>query len=429
MIQSPHLQRALLLHQQGRNALAEKEVRQHLAAYPEDAFGQAVLALSLLEQEQRDAAEEAARQAIGYAPDLAFTHYVLARVLADRYRFVEAEIAIDEALRLDPEDADYHGVRASIEFQQEDWAEALKAAETGLRFSAEHVICNNLRAMALVKLGRNTEAGLTIRATLAREPESALSHANQGWTLLEQNSRKEAMKHFRESLRLDPTSDWARAGLVEAIKSGNPIYAVMLKYMLWMAKLSSRTRWVIIIGGYFGSRILAVMAHDQPGLGPFVNPLRIAYCVFALLTWLAVPIFNLTLFLHPFGRHALSGNQRAQAMLVGSCLFLALAFLAAAMVPGVRATHLLSALILGALAIPASAVTGCSEGWARAVMITIVAGLGTLAAFVVAVVSFSNLGKSSPLAEAAYSALGLYWVGVFASQWLAIWLSSQTPAR
>ena len=429
MMQSPHLQRALLLHEQGRHVMAEKEVRQHLAVYPQDGFGQAVLALLLLAQEQRDAAEEAARQAIGYAPDLAMTHYALAQVLADRHRFVEAELAIDEAIRLDPEDADYHGLRANIELQQEDWSGALRAAETGLQFSAEHVMCNNLRAMALVKLGRKAEAGATIRATMAREPDNALSHANQGWTLLEQGRRKEAMNHFRESLRLDPTSDWARAGLVEAIKAGNPVYAVMLNYMLWMAKLSSRTRWLIIIGGYFGSRVLAAMAHNNPELGPIVNPLRIVYCVFALLTWLAVPIFNLMLFLHPVGRHALSGKQRAQAILVGSCLFLALAFLAAAQVAGARAGHLLSALVLGLLAIPASAVTWCSEGWPRAAMITIVAALGALASFVVVVFSFCSLGKNSPLAEAGYSALGFYLLGVFASQWLAIWLSSQKSTR
>ena len=426
---SPQLQRALLLQEQGRHAMAEKELRQHLAANPQDGFGQALLAVTLLDQEQRDAAEQAAREAIGCAPDLAFAHYALSRVLADRRRFAEAAAAIGEAIRLDPEDADFHGARAAIEFQQEHWREALAAAETGLQFSAEHVPCNNLRAMALVKLGRKSEAGATIRATLAREPENAHSHANQGWTLLEQGRRKEAMEHFRESLRLDPTNDWARAGLVEAIKAGNPIYAVMLKYILWMAKLSPRTRWLIIIGGYVGSRMLAGLAHQNPDLAPFVNPLRIAYCAFALLTWLAVPIFNLTLFLHPVGRHALSPRQRSQAMLVGSCILLALVFLAAGLVPGAREGHLLSALICGLLALPASAIGSCSEGWPRGVMIAVVAVLAAIGVFVVAVFSFIFPEMNSPLAQWADSALSLYLLGAIASQWLAIWLSTQTPTR
>jgi tetratricopeptide (TPR) repeat protein len=429
MNSSPHLQRAILLREQGRPALAEQELRQHLAANPQDGFGQALLAATLLDQEQRDAAERAAREAIGYAPDLAFAHYALARVLADRRRFTEAAAAIGEAIRLEPEDADYHGVRSSIEFQQQHWREALATAETGLQFSAEHVACNNLRAMALVKLGRKSEAGATIRATLAREPENALSHANHGWTLLEQGRRKEAMEHFRESLRLDPTNDWARAGLVEAIKAGNPIYAVMLKYILWMAKLSPRTRWLIIIGGYFGSRVLAGLAHENPELGPLVNPLRILYVAFALLTWLAVPVFNLSLFLHPIGRHALSREQRSRAVLVGSCLLLALGFLGAGLLPGSRGGHLMSALIFGLLALPASAVHLCTEGWPRGAMIAIVALLAALGVFVVAVFSFINPGMGSPLAHSADGALTLYLLGAFASQWIAIWLSSQTPTR
>ena len=426
---TPNLQRALLLQEQGRSALAEQELRQHLAAHPGDGFGQALLAVTLLEQDQRDAAERAAREAIGYAPDLAFTHYALARVLTDRHRLAEAAAAIGEAIRLEPEEADYHGMRAGIEFEQEHWPEALAAAEAGLQFSAEHVACNNLRAMALVKLGRKAEAGATMRATLARNPENAVSHANQGWTLLEQNRRKEAMEHFRESLRVDPTNEWARAGLVEAIKAGNPLYAVMLKYILWMAKLSSRTRWMIIIGGYFGSRILAGMAHENPQMALYVNPLRIVYCAFALLTWLAVPVFNLTLFLHPIGRHALSPRQRSQALLVGICLLLALVFLAAALMPGAVGGHLLSALIFGLLALPASAVYSCSEGWPRLTMAGIVAVLAALGTYVVAVFSFIHPDGRSQLAQSAGGILSFYLLGAFASQWLAIWLSSQRPAR
>jgi tetratricopeptide (TPR) repeat protein len=426
---SPQLQRALLLQEQGRHALAEKELRQHLASNPQDGFGQALLAVALLDQKKRDAAEQAAREAIGYAPDLAFAHYALARVLADRRRFPEAAAAIGEAIRLEPESADYHSVRAAIEFEQEHWREALAAAETGLQFDAAHVSGNNLRAMALVKLGRKSEAGATIRATLAREPENAYSHANQGWTLLEQSRRQEAMEHFRESLRLEPTNEWARAGLVEAIKSGNPVYAVMLKYILWMTKLSPRTRWLIIIGGYFGSQVLADLAHGNPEMAPFVNPVRIAYCTFALLTWLAVPVFDLSLFLHPVGRHALNREQRSRALLVGSCLLLALGFLVAGLVPGARGGHFLSALVFGLLALPASAVHSCTEGWPRTAMAIIVVGLAAIGIYVAVVFSFVSPGRGSPLAQSASAAFTFYLLSSFASQWLAIWLSTRTPTR
>src|SRR5262249_13736238 len=140
----------------------------------------------------------------GKAPDLAFAHYALARALMERNRLEAASGAILEAVRLEPQDPDYHGLKAAIFLQREMWQDALAAAETGLQMDAEHVTCNNLRAMALVKLGRKADAGITIDSTLSREPENSFSHANKGWTLLEQGRRKEALKHFQESLRLQP---------------------------------------------------------------------------------------------------------------------------------------------------------------------------------------------------------------------------------
>ena len=365
MNDSPQLQRALVLHEQGRHDLAEKELRQHLAQTPDDGYAQALLAITLLEREQLDAAERTAREAIGNAPDFAFTHFALARVLSSRHREAEALSAIEEAIRLEPEDADYHGMRGGIEFDRQRWQAALDAAEEGLQFEPEHTGCNNLRAMALVKLGRKSEAGATIERTLARDPDNAFSHANQGWTLLEQGRRKEAMNHFRESLRLDPTNDWARAGLVEGLKAGNPLYAVMLKYFLWMQKLSDGARWGVIIGGYFANRVMAGAARSNPDLAPWLLPVRILYVVFVVFTWLAYPIFNLMLFLHPVGRHALDKEQRAQASWVGISLAIGLGSLIAWGVIGRKGDYLIPALVFGLLAIPIAAVFGCAKGWPR----------------------------------------------------------------
>lgn len=407
--------------------MAEKELRQHLVQEPNDGFGHSLLAISLLEQERLDDAEQAAREGIGNMPDLAFAHYALARVLSSRNREAEAVGAIHEAIRLEPTDADFHGMLASIEFARQQWQASLNAAETGLQFDPEHTGCNNLRAMALVKLGRKAEAGATIDRTLARAPEDPFSHANQGWTLLEQGRRKEAMHHFRESLRLDPTNDWARAGLVEAIKSGNPLYAVMLKYFLWMQKLSPNARWGIIIGGYIGNRLLGGAARSNPDLAPWLLPVRILYLVFVVLTWLAYPIFNLMLFLHPMGRHALDHEQRSQASWVGILLALAIASLSLWLVAH-DDRFLLPAIVFGLLAIPTSAIYSCAIGWPRLTMTAIT--LTLLAAGMTSVLlSFGRLAKDSPAANIEGGSFTLFLIGTFVSQWIANWLSQQRPRR
>ncbi|MBN8247635.1 MAG: tetratricopeptide repeat protein [Verrucomicrobia bacterium] len=429
MTPEPHLQRALLLQQQDRHAQAETELRKHLAGDPRDAVAHASMALSLAALDRLDEAEAAAREAAGIAPDLAFAWYALAQVLSDRNRPDDAAGAIAEAIRHDPGDADYQGVRAGIEFQRRRWADALAAAEAGLASDPEHVGCNNLRAMALVKLGRKSEAGTTLDATLSRAPDNSLSHANKGWTLLEQGDHRQAMTHFRESLRLDPSNDWARQGLVEALKSGNPVYAVMLRYFLWMDKLSEQARWGILVGGYVGSRMLGSVASSHPEWAPWILPVRIAYIAFALLTWLAQPLFNLLLFLHPVGRHALDATQRRQAGAVGVCAGVALASLVTWMVSGFTGPFLTPALVFGLLAVPVAAVFACQPGWPRLTMSAIALVLAAAGLTAVAIAVLVRPDPKTEMATLGSLALSLFLLGTFLSQWIANLLMSRTPQR
>ena len=159
----------------------------------------------------------------------------MASVLDDRRRYPEARTAIEEAIRLDAADADYFALLSNIEFQEYRWQDSLSAAEQGLLFDAEHIGCTNLRAMALVKLGRKAEAGVTIDAALAKNPDNSITHANQGWTLLEKGDPKKALEHFREALRLDPENEWARRGTVEALKARNNAHAQILPFVLCVA--------------------------------------------------------------------------------------------------------------------------------------------------------------------------------------------------
>jgi tetratricopeptide (TPR) repeat protein len=377
-LMTPHLQRAAQLIRLNRHELAEKELRQALVADPNSAAAHALLASCLLERKAYDDAQAEAQTAVGLAPDDPQTHYMLARVWRERgYRDRAARFA-DEAIRLDPADADYRAFRAVVHFDASQWKEALASAEAGLSFDAEHTGCNNLRAMALVKLGRKGEAGATIDAALAREPENSWSHANKGWTLLESRKLDEALKHFRESLRLDPTNDYARAGIVEALKARNPIYGLFLRYMLWMAKLPPRWQFAVILGGFFGNRFLGNFAETNPQYGPWVLPIQIAYTLFAILTWMAQPIFNLLLRLNRFGRHALSAEQKLESNLIGGSWAAAIVILLVAWLGGHSAWYEIS-LQMALLAFPIHLVFQVPEGGPH----TLVAGAASLLFFLI----------------------------------------------
>lgn len=429
---NPHLQRGLLLFQQSRHELAETELRQALTFDPDDAYAHALLALCLAHREQFKEATEEAQQAIHLAPDFSFAHYALAHIWHERHHYDQALAAVNEALRIDPEDADYCALLSQIHLDLKQWAPALAAAERGLQFNPEHVACTNLRAIALVKLGRKAEAGATIDAALAKNPDNAVTHANQGWTLLEQNQPERALHHFREALRLEPDNEWARAGIIEALKARYFIYSIFLRYFLWMAKLSPNVQWGIIIAGWFGNRMLGSAAKANPDLAPFIWPVRILYLAFVFLTWTADPLFNLLLRLNRFGRLALTEEKTRASNWVGSCLLLAVLALIACALNGFAGPWVLAALVFGFLVIPMSGTFNCREGWPRKMMAgyTALMAAAGLAGFGLAlVIEGRPKSEVEPLVGLMTGCFSAFFIGAIGSSWVANFLMTRQPRR
>lgn len=410
---SLHRQRALVLMEQGRAELAEPELRRALAEDPHDPYLHALLGLCLARLERKDPALAEAREAVGLAPDFGFAHYALARVLLMQDRPDEALRALEPALADDPEDPDYHAAAASAHLARRRWAQALEAAEEGLGWDPDHVDCTNLRATALVQLGRRDEAAAALGEALARDPEDAFTHANQGWALLHRGQPRPAAEHFRESLRLNPTNEWARAGLVEAMKARNPVYAALLRYFLWMSRLSPRTQWMVVIGGVVGYNVLSDVVEGVPSLRWLLVPLMVGYLGFVLLSWTAEQLFNLVLFLDPLGRHALSRDQRVFSALLGGCVLAALACAAWGAAGGGTQAWLGTGLFAG-LMIPVAG-TSRAAGKSRVVM-------GGVASVLFLLVLFAVSGYPS---DAADTAGGIAIFGIIASSWIGNFIAAR----
>jgi tetratricopeptide (TPR) repeat protein len=306
---SSHIERARLLINQSRYELATRELQKALVADPDDPVAHALMAICLAEQKKFDQAYDEARQAAVLAPDLPYTQYVLAYARFQQDFLPEAEQAINKAIHLDPWDADYFSLLAQIKYQQKKWQAALDAAENGLEIEAEHLGCANLRAMALNQLGRGEEARRSLEDALAQDPENAFTHANQGWMALQRGDAKKALEHFREALRLDPTNDWARSGMVEALKGRYFVYRLMLKYHFFMSRLSGRKQWWVLIGLLLVARIV-----------PF---LFIPYLLFVFLSWTSDPLSNLLLRLNRYGRLLLTKEEIIASNFVGGLILAA----------------------------------------------------------------------------------------------------------
>ncbi len=328
---SVDIERAQLLISQSRFDMAETALRAALSSDPDDYRAHALLAYCLLRLGRKPESLTEADTAVSKGPGAPYAYYIRALALVELGRRMEAKAAAREAIQLDPSDADYFALLGGIHLDDRQWTEALKSAESALVLDAEHVQGANVRAAALVKLGRGVEAGQTLDSALAREPESAVTHANMGWTLLERGDHKKALEHFREALRLDPEQEWAREGIVESMKARNPAYRLMLQYFFFMSKLSSKGQWGVILVALVGTRLLRATARAYPPFEPAAMVIGILYVLFMVATWLARPLFDLVLRLDRFGRLCLSrdqikGSNWLGLTLLSSAVFLALRF-------------------------------------------------------------------------------------------------------
>lgn len=434
-MRTENLARARLLMQQDRFPQAEGELRLHLANEPEDGTAHALLAFCLLRQEKLDPAEASARQAVALEPTESFSHRILGMVLLERNDFTGAQQAIEEATQLNPIDADLYALRGVIALQRSKWQEALTAAEQGLEYEPDNLDCINVQAQALVKLGRKAEAARTIDGALAQAPDNSYTHANQGWAMLHQNQPRQALEHFREALRLDPENAFARAGMVEALKARNILYRGMLSFFLWMARLPPKVQIGVVIGGFLGMRVLGQIGRANPSFEPFIMPILIVYGIFALLTWIADPLFNLLLRLDRFGKHALSPEQRIGSTVFGLTLAVALMGGLAALVTGLTGVAdilfvlgLVTAIVFGLALIPVAVIWRCQKGWPRLTMGLYSVGFIALGLF--AFLIMPVLAAMKVVADNAPDTLqSIFFFGVLASQFLGNFLVMARPKR
>ena len=412
--------RAELLIQQGRYEQALAELQQQLSDDPQDAYVLSRQSLCLTELNRLPEAVRQAESAIGWAPDAPYAHFALGYARVRQKNYAEALRCVDQAIALDPDDVVYFGLKSAIHAQQYGWKEALVAADQGLALDPENATCLNNRIIALTKLGRNVEARLTAENALARNPLVAETHSSHGWTLLQNGQWAQARTHFLEALRLDPELEWAQRGLVESIKARNPVYRLALNYALQMSRLSPRLQLGLIFGGMIAINVLGQIGKTAPALELPVTILTAVYLLGVYFIWIAEPLGNLLLRLHPLGKHALSRDQRHGAHLIGACYLVAFGHIVPAAMGMMLGWELFFRWI--ALVVPASAVFRCAAGRPRMIMAAATAAIaffGIMLPELFVLPPFQH--ARIPVVFGNLLVLGIqnFWLGIGLSTWLA----------
>ncbi len=385
-----HIERGSLLYDTRRFKMAEEEFRQACAKHPMDAYAHGMLALTLAAQDRFDEAIKEAKECIHLDPDNAWNYYAISFVYYHHGRHKDAMNAIEEALRLNPHSATYFGMAAEIHLMRDEWSKALGMAELGLEVSPDNVDCLNSRAIALSKLGKYREAELSVDMALAKDPENEVSHSNKAAILFRQGKPKESAEHYREALRLNPNSKWAREGILEALKARNPIY---YPFAYITAKLSDMDRRASLVFA------LVLM---------FVPPLRSLMFLFLILALAARKFFNLLLLLDPFGKRTLTEDERMSTACFGLWLATLLSTIVSFMIfksAAIVAPVAISFLVL--LLVPLMRIFDVQPGVRRNVLALITAGTAVLGLWIIVASGLGGRGYET-LSETEKSLAGLF---------------------
>ncbi len=404
--------RIQLLLDQKRWELARSELEAMLERSPDDFLAHALLALCLSEQHKPKRALVHARLAVGLSPDIAFAHYIHSIVLQELGQLKEARQSILQALELNPEDPDFYARLGLIDLLEARWQEALNCAEQGLQLDPEHIDCQNLRSMALIRLGLPESALGQLDQALLKEPENARVHANRGWTLLQAGQHQEAMLAFSEALRLEPGLEWAREGLLEAMKARYWLYRQFQRYSFWMSRYGRRHQFLIMLGLILVMRVVVGIAGSASAFlgGLFV----LAYAGFVSMTWLADPLFNLLLLFHPFGRYVLAPHERRGAIWLGSLMSGGILAIALGLIFNQIALAFGGLLSLSLLLPTAGTFTPSDVHIRR--------WLGIYTLSLAALACMGLIGVTFNLMPMGGIALAIYLLALIAFSWIANWL-------
>ncbi|AUC80881.1 tetratricopeptide repeat protein [Lacinutrix sp. Bg11-31] len=324
-MESPNLQRGLQLFELGRFKESIPYFQNAITENAEDFNAKYFLAQCYFQLDNIDKAFTVITDLRKDYPNEAEIYFLLSQIYLHEDKLKEANENVDKALEIDPDDENHFGQKAYILINSKQFESALDFANEGLRINSKNTFCLNARTTALTKLNRKDEAASSIENLLNDNPENAYSHANVGWSHLESNKPKEALKHFKEALMLDPNLDYARSGMLTAMKSKNKIYNLYLRYSFWISNKSQKNQYIFIIGLYIAYR-LSLKLLSASGLTIMAIPLIIAYLLFALGSWIMDPLSNMILMFDKFGKYLLDKKDKLSGQIMFGLLISALLF-------------------------------------------------------------------------------------------------------
>ena len=195
--------------------------REAVAAQPDDATAQRLLAAALRLSGEREAALEAIDRAIDLAPDDANLHLERAGLMLDGRKLDEAEASLARSVGLDPNQFPAYIIQGQLALGRGDLDEAERLTRTAARMAPEHPQVAALEGMLALRKGDPDRAlGVLSRASERSPNVPQVQHA-LGFAYLAKGHLAFAEQAFRKLLERDDTSRALRALLADLLRRQN----------------------------------------------------------------------------------------------------------------------------------------------------------------------------------------------------------------
>jgi len=284
-------------------------------------------------------------------PSDAFVRRTLGWACLGAGRSFDAHAHALESLKIEPSAYEGHLLLAEACSRSGDHAGALQASDEAVRLRPDAAGGHRLRSTSLRSAGRLAESRAAAETALRIEPDAFWSHLVLAHVAIAQRDVRASADAYREALRLDPSNDEARWGLVLAIKMRNPAFRWASAFHSWFFGIPQWARVLLLVCAIFLTA----------GIGGIV-----LITVF-LVGRTVDPLANLSLRFDRYGRQLLTPAQIGSSDRLAALLLSVVAMVVA--VPcGARGGEVLAAGYLGAWLPVAACARNCRPGGATTLM-------------------------------------------------------------
>jgi tetratricopeptide (TPR) repeat protein len=313
---------ALTHFAQGRYDRAIAVLQEALQIEPEYADSMALMARCYAYLGDKKMAVAFGREAVKLDPTNANAHASLALVYVQIGKPDWGLTAGRNAIHLGPEDPYCYMALAFVYLHMNRLKDALRIAEQGLQFDPEDEGLLDARAAALMELGWHSEAARAVGESLSINPENETAQAILGYQKLQAREYEQAKQIFLDALRLDPNSEYAREGLLMALRTTFLPYRVALAFGFWNKKFG-QSGFLVVGILVVTSRVLVEEVFNAEAIGVFRYILGSLLAIISVILLFAGSFANLALFFSKEGRIALHRDERTWVYLFLATLGLA----------------------------------------------------------------------------------------------------------